>query len=110
MRARGRLATGAASQNSEPPRRIAPLLCGCQAGRLLWCALLDMLACTQTYTDVHTYKQRHLSPERVSVRSAGSARGQRCIVASLQLSWTFNSAGIQLLLVTQDQRAARQTV
>lgn len=62
------------------------------------------------YCCTRTHKQRHLSPERVSVRSAGSACGQRCIVASLQLSWTFNSAGIQLLVVTQDQRAARQPV
>lgn len=62
------------------------------------------------YTVVHTYKQRHLSPERVSVRSAGSACGQRCIVAGPQLPWTFDSASIQLLLVSQNQQASGQPV
>lgn len=107
---RGRSATEAASQNSELERRIALYCVVVRPVGWLWCAHSDTLACAETYTVVHTYKQRHLSPERVSVRSAGSACGQRCIVASLQLSWTFNSASIQLLLVTQDQRAAQQPV
>ena len=85
---------GAVAENSRP------LLCDCQAGWLPWCANLDMLARTQTLTDVRTHISTHTH------RSAGSACGQHCIVAGLHLSWTFNSAGIQLFLVTQDQRAA----
>ncbi len=105
----GCLATEAASQSSKPKQRIA-----------LYCVVVRLIGCcgahsqtrwhARTFTVAHTYKQRHLSPERVSVRSAGLVCGQRCIVVCLQLSWTFNSASIQLLLVTQDQRAARQPV
>lgn len=63
----------------------------------------DLHCCTSIQTET-------LITQRVSVRSAGPACRQRCIVASLQLLWTFDSAGIQLLLVTQNQRAAGQPV
>lgn len=89
----------------------SPLLCGCQAGWVLWFSNSDTLArtqtCTAVYTHIHT-KQKNVAPERVGVRSAGSACGQRCIVACLYLPGTFNSADIQLLVVTQDQQAAWQ--
>lgn len=95
----GLLGCRSTSQNLEPPQRIAlycvvvRLDCCCGAHtQTHWHARRHLLMCTHT----HAHKQRHLSPERVSVRSAGPACGQHCIVASLQLSWTFNSAGIQL--------------
>lgn len=59
----GRLATEAASQSSKPTQRIA-----------LYCVVVRLIGCcgahtqtrwhARTFTVAHTYKQRHLSPEK----------------------------------------------